>query len=293
MDLQLDFYSDWIALLQTELVGMGYTIPAGTAPRDVALLYFNALFRRIPKKPRQILKSRELQCPPQLQNGLNWLEQKVANGDDLNPHLSRKTKKLDYDDALLNDWGIFHFHLGTAFRTDGLVDSTDPVLFARVTDSDFYEIHTASHGTWADLDLIEILHTNWPQAIEHRKLPQALALQYVPDTAAIEKLRKDQLNTAIQTNDGTIYGQFGGGYASDGTSTVVVMNANTHTSEVKELEKWVRENIALLVEKLKTAGYTEHAPLKAKFVVDSDGWYASFPDYNYSFKLKAKTGRVR
>ena len=74
------------------------------------------------------------------------------------------------------------------------------MLFARVTDSDFYEIHTASHGTWADLDLIEILHTNWPQAIEHRKLPQALALQYVPDTAAIEKLRKGKGKQGGKTN---------------------------------------------------------------------------------------------
>lgn len=291
MNLQLDFVSDWVAILYAELGKMGYTVPAGTASKDVALLFFNALFRRIPQKPRKIWKSRELQCPPQLQNGLNWLEQKVVNGDDLNPHLSRKITALNYDDALLNDWHIFHFHLGTTLMANGLVQGTDPVLFARVTDGDFFEICTASHGTWADTNLVEILHTNWPESIKGLKLPEAIALEHVPDTATIEALRKGKgkkgkINTAIQTKDGTIYGQFGGGYTSLGKSLVVVNEVNRQIKQIRHLEKALQDNPAQFLDELKKRGYSETMPLQANLVQESTGWYASFPQWNHKVLLR-------
>ena len=286
MDLQLDFCADWTAIQRAELVRIGYAVPANTTPKKLSLLFFNALFRRVPQRPRRVLKSRELQCPPELQAGLTWLEQRVINGDDLNPHLSRKTPTLDYDDALLNDWGIYHFHLGTTFLPNGLIQGTDPVLFARVTENDFYAICTGTHHNgWADLNWIEILHSNWPDSIKNHKLPGEL--MHGTDANTIKAMRKAKINAPVETQDGTIYRQLGGGYATDGTSLRVVMNANTHATDIKGLEKWVRKNIGLLVEKLKTVGYTDDQPLNAKFEVDSEGWYASFPTWNYRFKLRA------
>jgi len=290
MDLQLDFYSDWIALVRAELVNLGYTLPAGITPRDVALLYFNAVFRRIPKKPRRILKSRQFHCPGNLQAGLDWLEQKIAAGDDLNPHLSRKIRTLRYDDALLNDWGIFHFHLGTAYLPNGLVQGTEPVLFARVTDAEIYELCTAPHGTWADVNLIEILHANWPESIMHHRLEGTLL--HGTDTNTIQTLRRANINAPVQTQDGTIYRQLGGGYATDGTSTVVVMTVNKRVTDLRHLEKWVRNHTDLFENDLKNRGYAEPAPVRGSFVVDEGGWYVLFPEWNCRTKLRPSTARV-
>jgi len=303
MDLKLNFWSDWIALLRPELARMGYTVPANTDEREVALLYFNALFRRLPKKPRKIWRSPELQCPAKLQNGLKWLENKVTSGGDLNPHLSRKTPKLDYDDALLNDWGIFHFHLGTRYITKGkqtgLVEGTDPVLLARVTDTEFYAVCTGNHQNgWADLNWLEILHKNWPKSIEQFKQPQAKALSQVVDRATVEALRAGQgkksgkINAPIRLQDGTIYSQFGGGYTSDGRSLVVVMTVNQRVAELRHLEKFVRNNTAMFLDDLKKLGYCESKPLKGDFVVNDNGWYVFFPDWDYAVKLRATTTRT-
>ncbi len=290
MDLQIDFYSDWIAILRTELVNLGYNLPAETSPRDVALLYFNAVFRRIPKKPRQLLRAPGFQCPVNLQAGLNWLEEKIAAGDDLNPHLSRKIRALRYDDALLNDWGIFHFHLGTTYLLNGLVQGTEPVLFARVTDNEFYELCTASHGTWADVNLIEILHTNWPDAIRRHRIDGALL--HGTDTQVIQTMRRANVNAPAQTLDGTIYRQLGGGYATDGTGMVVVMTANMRMTDLRHLERWLRRHTDLFEDDLRARGYIAPATVRGTFTVDENGCYALFPEWNYRFKLRPTTGRT-
>lgn len=303
MDLKLDFWSDWIALLRPELARMGYTVPANTDAREVALLYFNALFRRIPKTPRKVRKSLELQCPAKLQSGLKWLENKVTCGGDLNPHLSRKSPILDYDDALLNDWGIFHFHLDRRYITEGkrkgLVGGTDPVLLARVTDTEFYAVCTGIHQNgWADLNWIGILHSNWPEAIERFKVPQAKSLTRVVDTATVRALRAGQggkagkVNSLIRTRDGTIYRPFGGGYTRDGRSIVVVMTVNQRVAELRHLEKFVRKNTAMFLDDLKKLGYSESKPLKGDFVVNDNGWYVFFPDWDYAVRLRATTTRT-
>ncbi|MGB7748091.1 MAG: hypothetical protein WBN75_12475 [Verrucomicrobiia bacterium] len=285
MELEMDFQSDLVNIQKNELTGMGYAIPPTLAPREVSLLFFNALLRRIPSRPRKIWQSREFQCPVRLKSGLAWLETKIAKGDDLNPHLSRKIVKLDYDDALLNDWGIYHFHLGTTFKANGLVEGTDLVLFARVTPDDFYAICTAAHGTWSDLNLIEILHTNWPDSIRQFRCDEIRSLAHVPTGPDVKEFRENRINTMIKTADGTFYGQIGGGYARDGTNIRVVMEVNKQTTVLRRLEKLVRENINNFLAELKKHGYTEDKPLKANLVADSPGYSVEFKGYNQRFKL--------
>ena len=290
MNLQLDLHSDWIDFHRSELTRMGYAVPTVSDPHKLSVLYFNALFRLVRPKPRKIWKSRELQCPSEFTSGLKYLEQKVIQGDDLNPHLSRKIVKLDYNDALLNDWGIYHFHLESKFittgKTKGLIKGTKTVLLARVTETDFYEICTVHHKTWADLDWIEIIHGNWPESVEKWKL-RVKSLSFVRDNSAVVKSREAQINSPIQTKDGTIYHQFGGGYAMDGTSFMVVFQAKRHIKMIKQYEKWVRNNTAVFINDLKQRGYDEAKPLKGKFTVDEKGWYAYFPEWAYRIKLFA------
>jgi hypothetical protein len=38
----------------------------------------------------------------------------VVAGDNLRPYQNTRLAKADFDDGLLNDFGIQHFHLGTA-----------------------------------------------------------------------------------------------------------------------------------------------------------------------------------
>ena len=286
MDLQMDFKSDLANIGRIELVNMGYSLPDDLPQDDVSLLYLNALRRRVPPRPRTLFRSREFECPDPLKKGLELLETKVASGGDLNPHLSRKIVKLKYDDALLNDWHIYHFHLGTDFMANGLIKGTEIVLFARVTEECFYEISMAGHGSWSDTNLIEVLHVNWPDSISQFRNNGVTGLTHEFNSHDIERLRKHQINVGmLKTADGTFYAQPGGGYSLSGMSTAVVMHFNKQVHELRRLEKSVRENFETFLPELAKHGYSEGKPLKAEFAFDDSGRYVEFKAYNVRSKV--------
>jgi hypothetical protein len=285
MKINIYFYTDWIEILKVWFSYMGYSLPDNIDPKEIPIIYANALRRKIAQAPRRIIKSREFTCLSGLEAGLRGLEAKVMAGVDINPHLSRSLAKPTYNDALLNDWGIFHFHLGEVVESNGFVERTGPLLFAQVTDNSFYEIGVYTHGNWTNLDIAEIIHSNWPETIERFKLKGILALSHAPSSADIKTLRNADINSFIQTSDGTIYAPIGGGYMTNGRSMEAVLDANRNIEFVKHLEKWVKDNVAILVEELKKSGYSEDKPLTIKFEVDEAGMYASCPEYGIRYIL--------
>ena len=67
-------------------------------------------------------------------------------------HLSRKIVDLDYDDDLLNDWDIYHLHLGTNLHIDGFVKRTGPMLFVRFNEQNAYFKNVMGHGSWTNVN---------------------------------------------------------------------------------------------------------------------------------------------
>ena len=279
MNLEIDLYSDWIEILRSELTRMGYTVPAVKDPQEVAILYHDAHLRRVSQRPRKVSKAKDFVCPPELEAGLALLEAKVTAGDDLNPHVSRKILKIGFQDGLLNDWGIQHFHLGTTTLANGLIEGTKLVLFAKVTATDFYEIRIAEHGTWPEVELIESIHANWPDSIKQFRLQGFTGKPST--TELVEIARAKGLYMPITTQDGTSYAPPGGGIASDGSGVQAVENADREAHAIQHLEEDVMNNLAKIKKKLETHGYAEGKPLKAKLILDGHQFRVKFPEYNY------------
>ena len=129
--IELDFKSDWIGYLRTTgLPACGLKYKDKLSPEDNTIRFLNAYNRRIPSaKPRTVHESRELAIPPQFQQDYEALVALIKAGSDLKPYLSRhivKRKRADWNDGLLNSWGIQHLH----FRIEG----TDHLLFCVITD---------------------------------------------------------------------------------------------------------------------------------------------------------------
>jgi hypothetical protein len=199
-------------------------------------------------------------------------------------------KIAERNDDLLNDWHIFHFHLGQNVENDGFIERTDPLLFARVTETYFYEINIYGHGNWSNLDLVEIIHKNWPETIENFALNNILGLTYAPTSGDIATLRKNQINSFIQTEDGTIYAPIGGGYMSDGSSTAAVIEAHKNTRYIRQLEKWIKDNPTIIIEEIKKCSdYSENKQFTLRLNIDASGIYALCPEYNMRFVLNKKT----
>jgi len=286
--LVMDFHADWTALLRESLDSTGYsTMPEEDGSR-ICRTYFNVAKRRLAQRPRRILLAREFACPPDHLAGLHLLEDKVRNGEDLTPHLSRKILKLAYNDAILNDWGIYHFHLGLTYDRRGLIQGTPYILLARVTNDEFYMIEVVEHELWHHQRYVEILHSNWPRSIELWKCGGILGLSDPPNDEEINTLRRGRVNYMLQTEDGTIYFSIGGGYSSSGMSIEAARRCLAARKLLRKMENAVRKHSEKILRQELLDGRTTCSSFHFRLVLGNDGAYAVDEQAMMAFQLKER-----
>lgn len=272
--ISMDFYGDWIALLRESLENKGYCVGQTDEDFKVCCLYFNAAKRKIAPRPRRILISREFSCPPDHLPGLQLLEDKIRSGQDLTPHLSRKILIPNYDDLVLNDWGIHHFHLGVAYDKGGLIQGTPYMLLARVTSDEFYMIDVVGHELWHHRRYVEILHANWPRSIELWKCGDGGNLVDPPDDEEIKILRGGHICYMVQTEDGTVYSPIGGGYATSGMSVEASRQCAWAERLLERMEVTVRKQGKEFLLRQQQVGTVTCSSFNFRFELGSDGPYA-------------------
>ncbi len=179
MDVKIDLSKDWLEYLRFKISEAGYPVDENESLERVSYKFFNIDRRRIIPLPRTVYESKNISCEAEHQAGYNALKQKLVNGEDVTPHLSKTILSEDYEDGMLNDWGIHHFHLGEVVE-DGFVERTGPLLFVRVVESEVYCISILAHGAWTEQGLIKTLHDEWPESIDDYLLKGILDLSFHP-----------------------------------------------------------------------------------------------------------------
>ncbi len=141
--IEISLQDDLKDKVYKDLTQVGYK----DVDREHALFqYYNLRKRQIEQKPRQVIYSKEFVCPTGYGAALKEFEKKVEQGDNLTPFLSQKIKRCNYNDLLLNDWGIHHFHLSRCYRDDGFVKRSLYQIFAYVTEDSVYMIQVYPHN---------------------------------------------------------------------------------------------------------------------------------------------------
>jgi hypothetical protein len=212
--LASDLVGDWGEIARAHLESLGYPTGALGDPENATIALLNVQRHRVPRRPRCVHRSRELADP---QDELSDLIAAIERGDDLTPFQSKLHGPF-FNDHLLNDWGIQHFHL-----VPSATDTNDKLLFAWVTDDDLYAIQMSGHmaggyRTFEDQQLVEILHQNWPDLLAPCRapgvVPGSLSGPHTPTGRGI--FRAAGFLLATQTSDGTVYAAPGGGAAMGG-----------------------------------------------------------------------------
>ena len=195
--------------------------------------YFGVCRRLISLEPRHILKSKNFSCTPEHRNALTEIEQLILYGGNLTPYLSRRIKKFNYNDLLLNDWGIHHLHLGTEMDPDGFINRTDigrPLLYCHFAGDYAYFIDILPHGSWTSQKLITTMHENWPELLSFFRQSHRNRTRLSDEE--IKELRRKKINYFITMNDGTTYSPLGEGSTLAGTNIYDVMRTNQYLGEV-------------------------------------------------------------
>ncbi len=236
----LDDYTDYCHQKLTEEFGR-YSL--GTY--DSIYLYQRYKCRIIDKKPRAVLEPKNLAVPHTYLAAYQEIISDIENGEDLKKYQSRNLKKLDYDDDMLSHWGVQHFHLGQTLENDGYVKRTGDLLFIHFSGTNAHILGFFNHGSWIDLDIIEILHENWPQELAVFKsgsnATPLTELEY-------KTLRKKHANVNITVKDGTEYLCPGMGVTANGAPMFAVLNSGTVIFMFNRAFELISENIALILE---------------------------------------------
>jgi hypothetical protein len=278
--LKANFESDLIAHARRNLTARWGPKIERIKDRDILIYFFDSLRRQIATRPRDIKIADDFKCPSARENNWKTLQQKVRRGEDLNIHLSERHASLFHRDGLLNEWGAHHFHLGIKPqpKKPNYVKRSDPLVFALVTESTFYAINFYKHDEFEKFSIIESLHRNWPDAISKYRLRGVHGEEL--DEKQRKNIRKQSLQTAVTTSDGTVYGPIGGGVTSAGTSVQSVFNAAKWTDEIRRLQSALEGQLYMIMPALERGGYSGEQDVEAELRITADGYQSFFPRYN-------------
>lgn len=189
--------------------------------------------------------SKELTCPAVYQNSFNLIKEKLLKGASVNSHLSKRLLRLDYNDSLLNDWGIYHLHLGESLENNNssFIERTGPLLFIRIDGYNAYLIDILHHGSWACQKLIKVIHDNWPKSIEKYLLKRVTGLSVALTDKDIIKMRKAGISSAIKIAPNIVYFPLGGGYSISGYSIVASREVDCYYNFIYNLKRQIQENL--------------------------------------------------
>lgn len=289
MTVIIDFMNDWKQFVVNEIASLGYAVDESEDLNLLSYKFFNLRKRRIATAPREVFESKFFSCPKNLTNGYNILKDKLVNGHDVCTHLSKSLLQDDYEDSLLNDWGIHHFHLGINPKKSGFIERTGSLLFAHVTIDSVYCLGIYLHGSWTQQDLISVIHDNWPDIISTRKLNGILGSSNALTDKDIALLREKGVQTMVQISPEIVYAPLGGGYSSAGTSLESTMRADKYMRLIRSLEDHVKENAAKFADEIQKLGYSHGNLPSFSLMIDERGFFAVETNSGVAFLLHNHT----
>lgn len=242
--INLNLIDQFNLFLKSRLEEMGVT--EGFKLEDACFQYLNLKQRLVDPLPRKVHFSKQFDCPSNLKEGLNLIKVKIEKGEDITPHLSGKFKDLNYQDMMLNDWGIHHLHLGTKLdEKTGLVKRTGPILYVKFDNDNAYFIQVMKHGEWANDEIIKIIHTNWPESIKDYRLRSiSIPEEHNLTKKQRAKFRDAGITTVVKVTKDIIYAPLGGGYVSSGHSLNNVRQCDSAKNNLNIMEQNVRDNFS-------------------------------------------------
>lgn len=246
-NIEFNFENDWKKYALDYIKKQGYPKPESDDLNTILYCYHSLKRRIILQKPRKVVEAKNFSCPANVLAGYELLKQNIEQGSNLNPYLSRKSVKLNFEDGMFNDWGIQHFHLGTKIdKKINLIEGTSELLFAIVTSDTVYCIGIYEHGDWSKQELISIIEENWYVLIEPYQIKGMIDIEYESSDDEIFLLRKNSINTPIKTKSGNIYFGAGGGMNAAGGSADAMLNVIDTLKHIQQLNQIFEQKIGLL-----------------------------------------------
>lgn len=247
-NFQMNLYDDWLNQLSTKLTREGYDV-CNMDKSELPYKYFNMLNKKLVQIPRQVLISKELyqsQYYNKYKKVINCLKSLIEKGEDISAYLSKKIDAIDYNDGLLNDWGIHHLHLSTEKESNSKFNKrTGELLFVRFQNDKAYFINIYKHNNWAKKEVIQIVHRNWEEDFKSFRLEGVISLHPRIEDEDYQKLRNKNINTLIEVEEGIVYMGFGFGITTSGHGQLAMIEELRCKKALKSAEKYINHEMVM------------------------------------------------
>ena len=178
-------------------------------------------------------------------------------------------------DGLLWDFGMHHFHLGQKFDADGFVkrnNRPDYLLFAILTEENAYFVDVKPHPNhhdlgWVRQDLLNIVHSNWPELIEPHILRGVKGTLLTDEEKA--ELRRKNCNLAPEIGRKAV-APLGGGTMADGSSAACRWQAQRLLYEMERHQDYFDTQPSDLRSALEDKGMTIDGEMEFDLVLLDD-----------------------
>lgn len=252
--------------------------PDPADPSQLAAQYFYVRSRMIPAKRRSVHISKALEAKL-LTIDSNWatlvnvIKDHFQTGGRVSKFLSKKIFDATFNDGLLNDYGLHHFHLSDQLDDSGFfVKRSDMLLFALVYESDAFFIDVAPHPDeriatdfgWVRQDLLTIMNSNWPQLIEPH-IAKGTSGDVLTDTQKKE-LRRKHINVFHQVGDKSLF-PIGGGVTMAGTNMLCQVLGDKLIHEIENLQRHCETQPSDIRSVLKNKGHDLTDDMEFKLVL--------------------------
>ncbi|HID7484560.1 TPA: hypothetical protein ACXHWU_002229 [Morganella morganii] len=282
MLIECDFINDWYSLMRDLLVNhykFNQSDVDAIQDDELPFKYIYLEERLVKKAKRKVYISNSFSCPSDIKPGWDGLKNKIENGEDLTPYLSKKISNLDYHDKMFNEWGIHHFHLGSRM-IGGFIERTGCLLYALVTSDGVYAINIYQHDNWTRDSILQTIHDDWPNLIDKYKLNQGVMTHGVtPNERAI--LRKSNINSFFTASNGDIYMPTGGGSVASGYSTRTALIIIKTKKKIDSITKAICNLPDECKDNLLLRGCKKGEKVSAKLIITDVCYSVVFPKYSY------------
>ena len=266
MEVEINLFSDVADGVRRMMSDAGYDVASIEHDDHKALVAYSKWNRYVvAPRPRRVFKARGFETLGHT-SGLMMLENAIVDGEDLSIYMTKTVANVVAKDPLLDHWGIHHFHLGTELDARyGTMRRTNHLLFCRIDDDNAYFIKVASHGSWYQQEMLEILHQNWPWSIEFARAKEVTDVEHQFSDDEIRRLRDAHVTTLLKVADGAVYVEPGMGTTGDGTSVVDQMYADRVRRTARHIESQITDNFAGIKDNARLQG--RHFSATASFTL--------------------------
>ena len=250
----MDFLSDLKLAIVSEFRHQGISFPECADVDLLASRYLEMRIRRIEPGLHKVHFSEEIhdslgnlarETDPKVhEKALEaWgtvfhLRHLFESGDTVMSFLSKEVNNTEpkKPDGLLWDYAMHHLHLSRKDDGDGFVKRSDWLLFVIVADQEVFFVDVRPHEDpekfqWVRQDLLDIVHSNWPELAESRVLHGFTGAK-VTNAEKLE-LRRKNINVAHEVG-GRAIAPLGFGTTGDGHSRLCRFLADKFLYELEE-----------------------------------------------------------